>query len=91
MRTTASHCVLWTLLLASLIIASGCGYMLHPERRTEPLSKTHDTTIVVYDCLWLLAFVVPGVVAIVVDAVNDTWLYTEKELSAHQASGKVAK
>ena len=66
--------------LATFIIAAtGCGYMLHPERRHAKLSNEIDGEVVLFDCLWLIAGIVPGVVALVVDGVNDTWYYTEDE------------
>ncbi|MFC1783590.1 hypothetical protein ACFL02_08395 [Planctomycetota bacterium] len=69
------------LILSSFIVANtGCGYILHPERRNAPLSREIDGVTVLFDCLWLIAGIVPGVIALVVDGVNDTWYYTEKEL-----------
>jgi hypothetical protein len=44
----------------------GCGYLLHPERRGLQ-SGSIDGATMVMDCLWLLAGIVPGVVALVVD------------------------
>jgi hypothetical protein len=44
----------------------GCGYILYPERRGIQ-AGTIDTATMVMDLLWLLAGVVPGVVALVVD------------------------
>jgi hypothetical protein len=44
----------------------GCGYILHPERRGIQ-SGTIDAATMVMDLLWLLAGIVPGVVALVVD------------------------
>jgi hypothetical protein len=44
----------------------GCGYLLHPERRGLQ-SGVIDGATMVMDCLWLLAGIVPGVVALVVD------------------------
>ena len=66
--------------LTSFIISTmGCGYILYPERRDAKLSYEIDGKIVLFDCLWLIAGVVPGVVALVVDAASDTWYYTEDE------------
>lgn len=76
-RTVAS-----LLLFSFLVTTTGCGFILYPERRTEKLSNVKHTKTVVYDCLWLLAGVVPGVVALIVDATEDTWFLTEKELAA---------
>ena len=83
MRFLRKRWVVMMVLFAFTAASSGCGYLIHPERRTEKLSTKIDTMIVVFDCLWLLAGVVPGVVAIAVDATNNTWKYTEKELEAH--------
>jgi len=44
----------------------GCGYILHPERRGIQ-AGTIDTATMVMDLLWLLAGIVPGVVALIVD------------------------
>jgi hypothetical protein len=44
----------------------GCGYILYPERRGIQ-SGTIDTPTMVMDLLWLLAGIVPGVVALIVD------------------------
>jgi hypothetical protein len=44
----------------------GCGYILHPERRGIQ-AGTIDTPTMVMDLLWLLAGIVPGVVALIVD------------------------
>ena len=71
----------WVVLGVLLVATTGCGYILYPERRTQPLSDTLDVSVVIYDCLWLLAGVLPGVVALIVDGTNNTWYYTEEELS----------
>ncbi len=69
------------LILACFIVANtGCGYILHPERRNAPVSREIDGVTVLFDCLWLFAGIVPGVIALVVDGVSDTWYYTENEL-----------
>ncbi|MBI9018331.1 MAG: hypothetical protein JEZ07_13845 [Phycisphaerae bacterium] len=71
--------MVWLVLIAFVFVFSGCGYIMHPERRTAPLSNQKDTETIVLDCLWLIPGVVPGVVALGVDAMNDTWYYTEAE------------
>ena len=78
--------IVWGLAGVLLMATSGCGYILYPERRADPLSSEKDTAVIVYDCLWLLAGVIPGVIALVVDGVNDTWYYTEAELAARRAN-----
>lgn len=66
-------------LTAFIITTMGCGYILYPERRHAKLSNEIDGKIVLFDCLWLIAGVIPGVVALVIDAASDTWYYTEDE------------
>lgn len=43
-----------------------CGIIMYPERNGHRGGKI-DATSLVLDCLWLIAGVVPGVVALVVD------------------------
>jgi len=43
-----------------------CGYFLHPERRGTQ-AGTIDSATMVMDLLWLLAGIIPGVVALIVD------------------------
>jgi hypothetical protein len=59
-------------LAASAVLAtatlptSGCGYVLHPERRGNH-GGTIDGTTLVFDLLWLIPGIVPGVVFLIVD------------------------
>ena len=55
-----------TLLTLVNLPVSGCGYFLYPERRGNQSGSIHAPTMVM-DLLWLLAGIVPGVVALVVD------------------------
>ena len=86
-----SRALIMVTLVAFAVSISGCGYYLHPERRDAKLSQQLDTKIVVYDCLWLLVFIVPGVVALVVDGVNDTWYYTPDQWEAKKAASAEKK
>ena len=55
--------------LALLSLAAGplaCGYILHPERRGTQSGRIDGATMVM-DLLWLLAGIIPGVVALIVD------------------------
>ena len=55
--------------LALLTLAAGplgCGYLLHPERRGTQSGHIDGATMVM-DLLWLLAGIIPGVVALIVD------------------------
>jgi hypothetical protein len=48
---------------------AGCGTLLYPNRRGQTSGHV-DTGVAVMDGLWLLAFVIPGVVAFIVDFGN---------------------
>src|SRR5688572_4142682 len=50
----------------ALSLATGCGTLLHPERRGQPAGAL-DWKIVALDGLGLLLFFVPGVIAFAVD------------------------
>lgn len=58
-----------SLITAMAVPAVGCGTILYPNRRGQ--SGGHvDTGVAVMDGLWLLCFLVPGIVAFVVDFGN---------------------
>ena len=46
---------------------TGCGTLLHSERRNQPHSNQIDWGIVALDSLGLLLFFIPGIVAFAVD------------------------
>lgn len=50
-----------------LYASSGCGTLLHPERRGQPHSHQIDWKVAALDGLGLILFFVPGVVAFAVD------------------------
>jgi len=72
----------WIVLAAFIITTTGCGYILYPERIHAKRSNEIDGKIILFDCLWLIAGVIPGVIALVVDGVSETWYYTEDEWKA---------
>jgi hypothetical protein len=47
--------------------AASCGTIIHPERWGQPRTGPLDPSIVVLDGLGVLLFVIPGIVAFVVD------------------------
>jgi hypothetical protein len=53
--------------LSSLGLMTGCGMILHPERRGQPPGGNLDWSIVALDTLGLLIFFLPGVIAFAVD------------------------
>ena len=81
--------VIWVVLAGFIIATTGCGYILYPERRHAKLSNEIDGKIVLFDCLWLIAGIIPGVVALIIDGVNDTWYYTEDEWKAIQSESSM--
>ena len=52
--------------LAVSTASFGCGYILHPERRGSR-GGTIDGLTLLFDLLWLIPGLIPGVVALVVD------------------------
>jgi hypothetical protein len=74
------------IVIGAVLSTASCGYILHPERRNAHTNRL-DSLTVTFDCLWLLAGIIPGVVALIVDGVKDTWYFapTEKaELDLHK-------
>jgi hypothetical protein len=56
------------ILIATLSLqAASCGTIIHPERWGQPRTGPLDPSIVVLDGLGVLLFVIPGIVAFVVD------------------------
>jgi hypothetical protein len=63
------------LTVALAIESASCGTLIHPERCGRPHSGALDTSIVVLDGLGVLVFLVPGVVAFIVDfSTGAIWL-----------------
>jgi len=56
---------------AFLIQSVGCGYLLYPERKGQKGGEI-DTAVAIMDGLGLLLYIVPGVVAFIVDYTNGT-------------------
>ncbi len=48
-------------------LATGCGTILHPERRNQPPGGNLDWGIVALDAVGLLLFFIPGIIAFAVD------------------------
>lgn len=60
--------VLLTTMLANL---TGCGTVLHPERKGQ-ISGDYDLNIVILNGIGLIFFIIPGVIAYAVDLNNGT-------------------
>jgi hypothetical protein len=52
---------------SSFGLVTGCGMVLHPERRNQAPGGGLDWTVVALDTLGLLLFFIPGVIAFAVD------------------------
>lgn len=52
---------------SSLALLTGCGMILHPDRRGQPPGGGLDWSVVALDGLGLLLFFLPGVIAFAVD------------------------
>jgi len=78
MRFLRNH-VLVIAVAAMFVVASGCGTLLYPERRTATASTKMDGTVLIMDCAWLLVGVIPGVVALAVDFSNGAIYFPEEE------------
>ena len=68
-----------------LVSTSGCGALLYPARLGAKPSRTLDSRVVVLDCLWLIAGIIPGVVALAVDFTTQAAYFSEGE--AHASAG----
>lgn len=60
-----------TALASATLPSTGCGYILHPERRGNHGGVIDGGTLVM-DLLWLIPGVVPGVVFLIVDFSSGT-------------------
>jgi len=87
MKSSLVRSVAFTTLLGMSASSLGCGYVLHPERRGSSGGTISGATLVM-DCLWLLAFVVPGVVFLIVDFSSGA-MYVQGGGARVVASGKL--
>jgi hypothetical protein len=76
------------LITAPAVFGASCGYVLHPERRGRTGGPT-DTRILVFDILWFLAGIIPGVVFLIVDYTSGC-IYGDGRVQVDKAKGKFA-
>lgn len=69
MATNSSRVAAMVVSAALALQLTGCGTILYPERRGTTGGRI-DTGVAVMDGLWCLLFIVPGVVAYIVDFSN---------------------
>jgi len=67
-------------LTAFLFSTPGCGTLLYPARLDSAASTRLDTRVVILDCLWLFAGVIPGVVALATDFLTGAAYFSEGEV-----------
>jgi hypothetical protein len=76
MKTLKKKLIIFSMLTTFFFTISGCGYLLYPQRRNNAgRVAAIDPLTVVMDCFWLFFFIIPGVIAITVDAITGGWNY----------------
>jgi hypothetical protein len=70
-----------TVTLSGTVFLASCGTILYPERRGQPAGRL-DVGVVALDGIGLLLFLVPGVIAFVVDFATGA-IYLPPEYSMH--------
>ena len=55
------------LLAGTLLWTTSCGTLIHPERVGQPRTGRLDTSVVLLNGIGLLLFLIPGVVAFIID------------------------
>lgn len=73
--------VILTIVLAFESVS--CGTLIHPERRGQPHTALLDPSIVLLDGLGVLVFLVPGVVAFIVDFATGAIYLPEPPISPY--------
>ena len=71
MRHVATRRVGYLLAIVLAVQVSGCGTLLYPERKGQKDGRL-DTTVVLLDGVGLLFFIIPGLIAFLVDFNNGT-------------------
>ena len=66
-RKLFQRMIVLALICALLVQVSACGYVLYSERRNQPRGGEIDPAVAILDGLGLLLFIIPGVVAFIVD------------------------
>ena len=69
-KTQMKRRIALVLAFALAVQSVSCGTLIHPDRCGQPNSGILDPSIVILDGLGVLVFVIPGVVAFVVDFVD---------------------
>ena len=78
--------VLLILLLCGFIVLSSCGSILKPQNNFKRHSERYDYFILGLDLAGLCLFIVPGIVAIVVDHSTGALYLSPQEASAPESN-----
>ena len=70
-----------TLAAVMTFVFTGCGTIFHKERINRTPSDKLDILVVVLDCCGFLFGIIPGAVALIIDANNHTLYYSASEVS----------
>ncbi len=81
--------VVLALVSVMLIQVSACGYILYPERRNQPLGGNIDPGVAILDGLGLLLFIIPGLVAFIVDFTTHTIYFPPGKKASFPGEGEV--
>lgn len=76
--------LLATCLAGTMVVSSGCGLLLYPERQGQTSGKI-DPVVVGLDMLGLVFFIVPGLVAFAIDYSSGT-IYLPNSASSVDAA-----
>ena len=68
-RVLKSRTIAMVVLVAVMLASVQCGTILYSERKGQAKGNI-DVAVLVMDCAWLLVWIVPGVVALIVDFSN---------------------
>ena len=84
MRHVTTRRVGYLLALVLAVQASSCGTLLYPERKGQKDGRL-DTTVVLLDGVGLLFFIIPGLIAFLVDFNNGTIYLPGTEGDGHSS------
>ena len=68
-RILKSRTIAMVVLAALLVASVQCGTILYPERKGQTKGNI-DAGVLIMDCAWLIVWIVPGVIALIVDFNN---------------------
>ncbi|MBN2419967.1 MAG: hypothetical protein JXL81_11320 [Deltaproteobacteria bacterium] len=80
-RSKVKKIVSILVLFFCIMSCASCGYFLYPERRGQTKGEI-DLPVLVLDCVGLLFFIVPGVVALAVDFSSGTIYLPDSQKSS---------